>query len=370
MNAVKEAFFVRTTSNNADLNHSTNDKVMLLGTSPIKIPMKGEEIIEMADPSESFVISESTRNTVASLLAGVGSGALSSIACAPLDLVKTRMQVLGEFNKSNVNSNQLSITKSLQDIIQKDGMRGCFRGLFPTLLTVPSFWGIYFPLYEISKKDLHEYYQGRNVHDGNKVPSGPIVHMSSAILAGAIADFFCNPMFVVRTRMQTEALHYMDVPKEERRPHGITKTVKGLYKEAGFAAFWRGFTASLLGLSHVGIQFPVYEYLKADARSRSANNEESAFDLLIASGMSKMIATSLTYPHEVVRSRLMDYRGNDQGRKGLVNTFKRIVKNEGFGALYTGIHVSLVRVVPNCCITFITYEMILRYAKAHISSSR
>ena len=366
-----EAFFVRTNSNNADSNNITNDKVILLGTSPIKIPMKGEELIEMTDPSESFVVSEPYQNTIASLLAGVGSGALSSIACAPLDLVKTRMQVLGDLNKRNaMNSNQLSIIKSLQGIVQKDGIRGCFRGLFPALLTVPSFWGIYFPLYEISKRDLHYYYQGRNVHDENKVPSGPIVHMSSAILAGAIADFFCNPMFVVRTRMQTEALHYMDVPVQERKPHGITKTVKGLYKEAGVAAFWRGFTASLLGLSHVGIQFPVYEYLKAEARSRSANNEESAFDLLIASGLSKMIATSLTYPHEVVRSRLMDYRGHEKGRTGLVNTVKRIVKNEGVGALYAGIHVSLVRVVPNCCITFITYEMILRYAKAHIFSSR
>jgi len=336
-----------------------------LGISPLKIPMKNEELIEMTDPTDSFVLTADQQNNVASLFAGVGSGTLSSIACAPLDLVRTRMQVLGEMNRGKViNNGQLSIVKSLQDIIQKDGVRGCFRGLGPTLLTVPSFWGIYFPLYEISKRDLHAYYEMRNGHGGSNAPSGPFVHMSSAILAGAIADFFCNPMFVVRTRMQTEALHYTNALAEERQPQGITNTIKGLYKEGGLPAFWRGFTASLLGLSHVGIQFPVYEYLKAEARSRSTNNEESALDLLMASGMSKMIATSLTYPHEVVRSRLMDYRGHDKSRKGLLNTVKRILKNEGIGALYTGIHVSLVRVIPNCCITFMTYEMILRYAKS------
>ena len=212
---------------------------------------------------------------------------------------------------------------------------------------------------------MHNRFQDPDNLDG---ASRPLVHMSSAIMAGAVADFFCNPMFVVRTRMQTEVLHYMERPVADRKPHGIAQTVKGLYRENGIPTFWRGFTASLLGLSHVGIQFPVYEYLKAQARHRSVNDEESTFDLLLASGISKMIATSVTYPHEVIRSRLMDYRGDDPAKKGLINTFRRVVKNEGAGALYTGIHVSMVRVVPNCCITFMTYELILRWAKNYINS--
>jgi len=331
----------------------------VLGLSPMKIPIQQEELIENDGTTESFTFTESQQNSMASLFAGVGSGALSSIACAPLDLVRTRMQVMGDLNKST--KGDLSIVKSLKDIVHKDGIRGCFRGLGPTLLTVPTFWGLYFPLYEITKQDLHA---RQNAYEGtNTSVSGPMVHMTSAILAGGVADFFCNPMFVVRTRMQTEVLHYIDVPVEERRQHGVVQTVKGLYAEGGIKTFWKGFTASLLGLTHVGIQFPVYEHLKAEARHRSEENEESALDLLLASATSKMIATSMTYPHEVVRSRLMDYRGNDEERKGVVNTFKRIVRNEGYGALYTGIHVSLVRVLPNCCITFMTYEMILRWAK-------
>ena len=75
-----------------------------------------------------------------------------------------------------------------------------------------------------------------------------------------------------------------------------------------------------------------------------------------------MVASSTTYPHEVIRSRMMDFRGSKKPQ-GLRDTFWRIVQKEGYGALYTGIHVSLVRVVPNCCITFMTYEMMLRWAK-------
>jgi hypothetical protein len=70
-------------------------ETLFLGTSPtsVKIPLRNEELIEMTDPSESFVLNESQQQTVASLFAGVGSGTLSSMACAPLDLVRTRMQV-------------------------------------------------------------------------------------------------------------------------------------------------------------------------------------------------------------------------------------------------------------------------------------
>ena len=44
---------------------------------------------------------------------------------------------------------------------------------------------------------------------------------------------------------------------------------------------------------------------------------------------------------------MMDARGVDAGR-GALKTIGRIVKNEGWGSLYAGLHISLLRVVPNC----------------------
>lgn len=85
-----------------------------------------------------------------SLAAGVGSGALASMLCAPLDLVRTRMQVWGQVVRSAnanganiVSPKSLSLRGMLRDIIQRDGWRGCFRGLGATLVTVPTFWGVY-----------------------------------------------------------------------------------------------------------------------------------------------------------------------------------------------------------------------------------
>ena len=211
-----------------------------------------------------------------SLISGVGSGTLSSIVCAPLDLVRTRMQVAGDLRQSSKMSadlSQLSIRSTLRDIISTDGVQGCFRGLGPTLATVPAFWGIYFPVYEHMKVEL-TYFCGNDIKEGSSSQS--LIHMTSAVVSGGFADLFCNPMFVVRTRyvfnfilpcpffdylstgqawwclflilfipifeygtltlidrMQTEALHSImsNNSRIQTRQNGIIQTIRGLYIE-------------------------------------------------------------------------------------------------------------------------------------------
>lgn len=47
----------------------------------------------------------------------------------------------------------------------------------------------------------------------------------------------------------------------------------------------------------------------------------------------------------------------------LVSTTKSLIENEGWRSLYRGMHVSLVRVIPNCCLTFMSYEFFTRLAR-------
>jgi solute carrier family 25 (mitochondrial folate transporter), member 32 len=196
------------------------------------------------------------------------------------------------------------------------------------------------------------------------------IHLGSAVTAGATADVLCNPMFVIRTRIQTEALHYQlrrgaaggaaAVHQSLARPSTtMWATARGLLREGGLPILWRGMTANLLGLSHVAVQFPLYEWCKLQARAH--HEQETALDLLLASGVAKLAASSLTYPHEVIRSRMMDARNTSgTAASGFVRTCREIFASGGWRGFYVGLPISLVRVIPNTCVTFVTYELVVR----------
>lgn len=306
-----------------------------------------------SDPDDVSVPSKETVRTsgdfVSTFAAGIGSGFLSSIICAPLDLVRTRMQVWGEVGSS---ATQTTPTQAIKEILQREGWRGMFRGLGATLVTVPLFWGVYFPLYDETKHKVRVAYP--ELHPA-------VVHCGSAVFTGAIADIICNPLFVIRTRVQTQALHQLAEHKQLRQS-SMMQTAKELWIGYGPTVFWRGMSANLMGLSHVAVQFPTYEFLKKQARERRNDGEpETALELLMASGLAKISASLLTYPHEVLRSRMMDSRA--AVAPTLMGTITHIWKEEGFGGYYRGLPVTLVRVIPNCCITFISYEILARWTK-------
>ena len=66
---------------------------------------------------------------LSTLFAGVGSGALSSFICAPLDLIRTRMQVWGEIQDKQGNKKKITPGEAFRTIIKKEGPKGIFRGL-------------------------------------------------------------------------------------------------------------------------------------------------------------------------------------------------------------------------------------------------
>jgi solute carrier family 25 folate transporter 32 len=179
--------------------------------------------------------------------------------------------------------------------------------------------------------------------------------IASAVVAGAVTNTLTNPCWVVRTRLQTQS-HLGGPPEYRSTLHAFQQ----IYRVEGFGALYKGLGASMLGLSHVAVQFPVYEALKTHLLPSGDDEESQARRigaLISSSVISKAIATLITYPHDIARTRLHVERGAQA--KGVFSMIKSIVDQEGLRGLYTGLGTQLVRVVPACAVTFTTFETLM-----------
>lgn len=92
------------------------------------------------------------------------------------------------------------------------------------------------------------------------------------------------------------------------RPTSYSTTVH-IYRTEGVRGFYKGLSASLLGVTEGTIQWSLYEQFKRIAARTSPRTVGSTDDetvtegwrVSVAAGMAKLVATVITYPHEVRR---------------------------------------------------------------------
>uniref|UniRef100_A0A0E0JJH2 Uncharacterized protein n=1 Tax=Oryza punctata TaxID=4537 RepID=A0A0E0JJH2_ORYPU len=265
----------------------------------------------------------------------VGAGVISATVLCPLDVIKTRMQVYGL--PSNLSS---TAPPGFQHILKNEGLPGLYRGLSPTIVALFPTWAVTFSVYNHLKGLLHS--QGDNT--GELSVQANILAASCAGIATAIAT---NPLWVVKTRLQTQGMRTGVVPYTS-----IWSALRRIAEEEA-------------GVTHVAIQLPVYENVKLyfAKRDNTTVDKLSPGKLAICSSGSKVAASIITYPHEVVRSKLQEQGRARHGAvhyTGVIDCIKQVYQKEGIPGFYRGCATNLLRTTPNAVITFTSYEMINR----------
>lgn len=75
-------------------------------------------------------------------------------------------------------------------------------------------------------------------------------------------------------------------------------------KTEGIPALWAGAMPSLILVTNPAIQFMIYEMLKRRLTKLSGNNQIKGSTALLLGAISKSLSTILTYPLQVVQSKL------------------------------------------------------------------
>ncbi|KAK6036281.1 hypothetical protein COOONC_26214 [Cooperia oncophora] len=78
------------------------------------------------------------------------------------------------------------------------------------------------------------------------------------------------------------------------------------------------------------------------------------------SAISKVIATTATFPYQVLRTRMQDH--NVEAR-GVWRTTTDTLSREGVRGLYKGCLMANLRQLPAAVVTFVTYENVRRFVR-------
>jgi solute carrier family 25 (mitochondrial folate transporter), member 32 len=97
----------------------------------------------------------------------------------------------------------------------------------------------------------------------------------------------------------------------------IWSALNKIIQYEGFHVLFNGLGASMLGISHTIIFFPLYEGCKKWLKRNDPSKSLSTYQIFFSATLSKIITSSLTYPHEVIRARSQDFRRGDEGNARL-----------------------------------------------------
>ncbi|GLI82048.1 mitochondrial FAD carrier protein flx1 [Penicillium ochrochloron] len=290
-------------------------------------------------------------SSVVETVAGFTAGVASTLCVHPLDLVKTRLQV-DRSSPSRLGSS-LRIIREIST--HEGGLRAFYRGLAPNLIGNSTSWALYFLCYG-SLKDAIRIYRG---HEDWMLTSSDYFLASSA--AGAFTSILTNPIWVIKTRMLASGA------QSPGAYPSFMSGVRQIYHTEGMRGFYRGLVPSLFGVSHGAFQFMAYERLKIfrsrEIRDGSSMGNSDAMvtkklgnvDFLVISGLSKVFAGCVTYPYQVIRSRLQTYEAHIVYR-GAIDAISQIWAQEGIAGFYKGLGPNLLRVLPSTWVTFLVYE--------------
>ncbi|KAF0852416.1 mitochondrial solute carrier family 25 member 33/36 [Andalucia godoyi] len=299
-------------------------------------------------------VAQDSRDRVVTFVGGGLGGAVGAFMTNPLDVVRTRFQARVKSDVTQLaQTYRFATLHAVRLIAKTEGVPGLFRGLTPNLVGIVPSRSIYFATYSSTKGFLLQHYQKKE---------NWITHALSACTASIVTSTAVNPIWVIKVRLQLQSTNsqLFGSGSQGQMYNGYLDAFSRIFREEGFRAFYKGLGASMLGISETVIQFLMYEKMRALVKER---RDPTPVDNLFVGGLSKFCASSITYPHEVLRTRMREQRthaGSLVKPMGLLQMSSFILKEEGLAAFYGGFGPHMLRVVPNTAIIFAVFELVVR----------
>ena len=138
---------------------------------------------------------------------------------------------------------------------------------------------------------------------------------------------------------------------------GTIPTIKRIFREEGLTGLWKGnIPAELMYVSYSAIQFTTYRTVTQALQSMVGEHRmPSAVESFIAGASAGAVATTATYPLDLLRTRFAA-QGTEKIYSSLKAAVREIAVNEGPRGFFQGLGAGVGQIIPYMGFFFATYE--------------
>ncbi|KAJ6813326.1 putative mitochondrial adenine nucleotide transporter BTL1 [Iris pallida] len=296
-------------------------------------------------------VGQSARNflgtrEVGEFVSGALAGAMAKAVLAPLETIRTRMVV-------GVGSRQIS--GSFIEIIEGNGWQGLWAGNTINMIRIIPTQAIEFGTFEYVKRTVttsQEKWKGKaklQIGQINLDLSFPWISPVAVggAAAGIVSTLVCHPLEVVKDRLTVNRELYPSISLAFRK----------IYKDDGVGGLYAGLSPTLIGmLPYSTCYYFMYETAKSSYCRAKNKKSLNRAEMLLIGALSGFTASTISFPLEVARKRLMV--GSLQGKcpAHMVAALQEVIREEGLRGLYRGWGASCLKVMPSSGITWMFYE--------------
>lgn len=278
-------------------------------------------------------------------MAGVaGCGATCFVH--PLDVIKVNLQV------DTSGKGPVSVA---QTIFRQSGIRGLYAGLSAGIFRQITYGMPRMALYPIVVEKVKSL-------NGSQTGDMPLWQkFFCGATAGGIASLCGVPSEVAMVRMTADQKYPVGDP-QRRNYTGVGNALTRIVKEEGVGKLWEGAapTVARAVLLNAG-QLAVYADLK-EKIGRSTGMTGIPLQFVASLGAS-VVATALSCPADVLKSRMQSMKAGEYAN--VVDCARKVVSNEGIGALWKGYGPATVKLAPHTVLSFIILDTLSRRLLGH-----
>lgn len=277
----------------------------------------------------------------ASSVIGAVASLGTNLVLYPLDLIKVKLQARA-YKEMLEASRFRALRTVVASTFRDGGLRAFYVGLTPGLIGPMAAWGSFMWIYKWAQQNP---LLPRAL--GLDAKSSP-ANFLAGLQAGVGMTLVTNPIFVIKTRMQTAT--------KEQRLHGFFAEVRELVRTEGLRGMYKGLVPALPLTCHAALHWTIFERFKQLVAQwhGDPNRPVNVAETFLTASSSKVVAAALTYPLHVMKTCMQSQRGLS------VIPLREVVANiyrvNGVRGYYSGFMPHLLRTVPNSTVTLFFIE--------------